>query len=398
MQRGIGQPGIHGHRLEVNNLEDHYGTMSNGVDYFFFDKRLISIYKDEGLCMGQPAWDWWMVCVAAAEKKPTKRMLSKIALHQIHQQEWYESLNQYLIESIVFKKYLQKIYPDATKSELNSKMWEIVISKEGIEYPSELQQDSLDFKGTSEKTRMKKRKNAKSILVATSIGPNKIDIQKKAIMTWLESGFDVVSVNTKEEVEKLKPYFPEVKFHIAERSAKEKYGKPYIYIYDLMKYLKNTKYTVVGIINSDIHFKKVKSDILNVIYEQALDSLVYGHRMDVNNINDSYGTLSNGVDYFFFNKKLIDIYEDDGLCLGQPAWDWWMVCLPASKHQKTKRILTPIGYHQIHPQQWDEGHNQYLINSIVKEKYLKRLYPDLNADELNTKMWDIVISKNGIKF
>ncbi|MED4227138.1 hypothetical protein [Neobacillus cucumis] len=376
---------VYGHRLDVNNLDDNDGTLSNGVDYFFFDKNLISIYKDEGLCMGQPAWDWWMVCVAAANNKTTKRMLSKIVLHQIHPQEWYESLNQYLIESIVFKKYLQKMYPNATKNELNSKMWKIVISKRGIEYPG--QENPLKSKPG----------NLKSILVVTSIVPNRIEVQRNAIRTWLESGFDVVSVNTKEEVEKLKPHFPEIKFHIADRSAKGKYGKPYIYIYDLMKVLESSDYTVVGIINSDIHFKNAKPDLVNVIYEQALDSLVYGHRIDVNHINDSYGNMSNGVDYFFFNKNLIQIFEDDGLCMGQPAWDWWMVCLLAAKHQKTKRILNPIGYHVIHPQQWDESHNEYLINSIVIEKYLKKLFPGLSHYELHSKMWDIVISKSGIE-
>jgi hypothetical protein len=399
---------VYGHRLEVNSISDSYGTLSNGVDYFFFDKNLISIYKDDGLCMGQPAWDWWMVCVAASENKPTKRLLSKIALHQIHPQEWYESLNQYLIESIVFKNYLQKLYPDATKYELNSKMWDIVISKSGIEYKMEDGENYPAFKDHStevvdvpyketEIPVISNRENLKPILVATSIGPKKIEIQRIAINTWLYAGFNVVSLNTKEEVDTLKPYFPDIEFHIVDRSAKERYGKPYIYIYDFMSYLNSTDYKVVGIINSDIHFKNVKQDFVNDIYEEAIDSLVYGHRVDVNHINDSLGTVSNGVDYFFFDKKLIHIYQDDGLCMGQPAWDWWMVCVPASENKTTKRLLNPIGYHVIHPQQWDQSLNQYLIESVVMKKYLRKLYPEVNDNELNSKMWDIVISKSGIE-
>jgi hypothetical protein len=244
-------------------------------------------------------------------------------------------------------------------------------------------------------TKYKKTKKLKSILVATSIGPNRIEIQKSAINTWLNAGLNVVSLNTKEEVDILKPYFPDIQFHVVDRSAKEKYGKPYIYIYDFMRYLKSTDYKVVGIINSDIQFKDVNQGTVNIIYEEALDSLVYGHRMDVNDINDSYGTLSNGVDYFFFDKNLIDIYQDDGLCMGRPAWDWWMVCVPASKNKTTKRILNPIGYHVTHPQQWNQNLNQYLIESIVKEKYLKKMYPGLDSYELNIKMWEIVISNSG---
>jgi hypothetical protein len=242
-----------------------------------------------------------------------------------------------------------------------------------------------------------KVKNLKPILVATSIGPNRIEIQKSAINSWINAGFNVVSLNTKEEVDILKPYFPDIKFHIVDRSAKEKYGKPYIYIYDFMRYLNSTDYKVVGIINSDIQFKDVKQGFVNVIYQEALDSLVYGHRLDVNHINDSSGTLCYGVDYFFFDKNLIHIYTDDGLCMGQPAWDWWMVCVPASKNITTKRILNPIGYHVIHPQQWNQRLNQYLIKSTVKDKYLRKMYPGLSSHELYSKLWDIVISKSGIK-
>lgn len=244
-------------------------------------------------------------------------------------------------------------------------------------------------------SKKKETSKLKPILVATSIGPNRIEIQKSAINTWLKAGLKVVSLNTKEEVGKLKPYFPDIQFHEVNRNGKENYGKPYIYIYDFMRYLKSTDYKVVGIINSDIHFKDLNQDILNLIYEEALDSLVYGHRMDVNNVKDSYGTFSYGVDYFFFDKNLIQIYEDDGLCMGRPAWDWWMVCVPASKNKKTKRILNPIGYHVSHPQQWNQKLNQFLIESIVKEKYLKKMYPGLDTYELNNKMWEIVISKNG---
>ncbi|MDD9148778.1 hypothetical protein OYT88_09475 [Sporolactobacillus sp. CQH2019] len=543
---------VYGHRLDVSNLSDNYGTLRNGVDYFFFDKNLIPIYKDDGMCLGQPAWDWWMVCVAAAAHKPTKRLLSKIAFHQIHPKEWYESLNQYLIESVVFRNYLQKLYPGAAKRELNSKMWDIVISKNGIEYeaedtasplespaaevpetepeekqipaasPNSIKYEAEDtvsspepplaevpetkpeklqipavspnginyekkaaaplpelpalktpkkrLEGTEipaaspnsikyeaedtvsspepplaevpetkpEKLQIpavspnginyekkaaapflelpasktpekrlegteipavsnRKALKLKPILVATSVSPDRIEAQKRAIKSWLDAGFDVVSLNTEEEADTLKAHFPDIKFHIVKRSAKEKYGKPYIYIYDFMSYLNSTDYKVVGIVNSDVQFRNIRPDFINVIYSEALNSLVYGHRMDVTHISDSSGTLSNGVDYFFFDRDLISVYQDDGLCMGQPAWDWWMVCVPASKNKITKRILNPIGYHEIHPQQWDQELNKHLIDTIVMEKYVKKLYPDV-ADyyELDRKMWGIVITKNGI--
>jgi hypothetical protein len=236
------------------------------------------------------------------------------------------------------------------------------------------------------------------ILLATSIAPKNIEIQRSAVDTWLNAGFDVVSLNSSEEVGTIQPFFPDIKFHVVERTAIERYGKPYIYLYDFMSYLKSTDYKVCGIINSDIHFKGIRSGFREFIYREASDALVYGHRVDVADINDTEGLVSNGVDYFFFYKELADIYQDDGLCMGQPTWDWWMVVVAATGYKRIKRVLSRIAFHQRHPQNWYQSLNQYLIESIVMDKYMKKVYPDLQYLQLNDKMWEIVISKNGIEY
>ncbi|WP_052702888.1 hypothetical protein [Paenibacillus beijingensis] len=238
----------------------------------------------------------------------------------------------------------------------------------------------------------------KSILVTTSIAPNYIDIQRSAIDTWIKAGFTVVSLNSSEEIDVIKPYFPDITFHTVWRTAKEKYGKPYVYIYDFMTYLKSSNSKVCGIINSDIHFKGLKKDFINFIHKETVDSLVYGHRVDVDHISSTDGIVSNGVDFFFFDQQLLSVYEDDGMCMGQPAWDWWMVCVPAAYHKRTKRVFSKIAYHQKHPQKWDQALNQHLIETVVMEKYLKRLYPGLSHYELNTRMWEIVISSTGLEY
>ncbi|WP_338447718.1 hypothetical protein R4Z09_15805 [Niallia oryzisoli] len=395
---------VYGHRVDVHSLNDLSGTVCNGVDFFFFNKNIIDIYQDDGLCMGQPAWDWWMVCVAAAAKIRTKRVLSQIAFHELHPQTWYESLNQYLIESIVFDKYLKKLYPQASYQELNAKMWDIVISKTGIYFEnSNEKRDNpaaiQDLNPQTINTHIKPAStssNRKKIILATSIAPKRIDIQRSAIDTWLLAGFKVVSLNTQEEADTLKPYFPDIEFHIVNRSGRERFGTPYIYIFDFMRYLKLTNYRVCGIINSDIHFRNIDEGFINRIFVKAQGSLIYGHRVDVHHINEPNGTVSNGIDYFFFDKKLINIYKDEGFCMGQPAWDWWMVCVAASAKKRIRRVLNHIAYHQIHPQEWDQALNQYLIDSIVINKYVRKLYPKATHSVLNAKMWDIVISERGI--
>ena len=48
--------------------------------------------------------------------------------------------------------------------------------------------------------------------VATSIAPKGLELQRKAIASWLRLGFAVISFNNTAEVELLAPQFPEVRF------------------------------------------------------------------------------------------------------------------------------------------------------------------------------------------
>ncbi|MGM7719634.1 hypothetical protein [Metabacillus sp. Hm71] len=232
------------------------------------------------------------------------------------------------------------------------------------------------------------------MLVATSIAPNNIERQKMAINTWINLGFEVVSLNSQEEITKLSPFFPNIKFQVVTRNAQARFGKPYVYIHDFMQYFKKTDFKVCGIINSDIHIKGIDKGFLNFLYNESLDSLVYGHRVDVDNLSKLNGTQSSGIDYFFFDKKLANIYDDDGLCMGRPAWDWWMVVVPVSKNIKTKRLLNQIAFHKKHHQQWDQSLNDQLINSIVCQKYLKKLYPAYDMQKLRGKLNEIILNNN----
>ncbi|WP_303982307.1 hypothetical protein, partial [Niallia circulans] len=234
------------------------------------------------------------------------------------------------------------------------------------------------------------------ILIATSIAPKDLEKQRVAVNTWLKVGFEVVSLNNKDEINKIAPFFPDISFHIVDRNAENIFGKPYIYIYDFMRLLSEKDYRICGIINSDICFKGVGKDFLNFVYKESLDCLVYGNRKDVNNINEVNGEVCEGVDYFFFDKKLTSIYPDEGFCMGQPAWDYWMVAVPFSLSIQAKRILNQVAYHQKHSQQWDEKLNSYFTNTIINEKYIQKLYPGQQNPQLLERLSEIVCLRKGI--
>jgi flagellar motor switch/type III secretory pathway protein FliN len=126
---------------------------------------------------------------------------------------------------------------------------------------------------------------------------------------------------------------------------------------------------ICGIINSDIHLRNIDNDMKQFIYENAKKGLVYGHRYDIDNLDDINGTEYIGLDFFFFNKDLIELYQDDGLVIGGSAWDYWMIFIIRHFGKCAYQLRTPIAYHIRHPQTWDE--EQDFINKRgLAVKYL----------------------------
>lgn len=205
------------------------------------------------------------------------------------------------------------------------------------------------------------------VVIATSIAPGNIDIQRQAVSSWINLGFNVISINTIEEIEIIKGDFPNVKFIQAKRSAKEKYGKPYIYFDDLLSCLENCGSRICGIINSDIILKG--QDIKEVICREAIDSLVFGARINIDNINNLNGAVYEwGFDYFFFDKKLIPYYPKEEFCLGQPWWDWWIILIPILKGFKVKKVVNPFAYHLKHNLNWNPDnliHFGFIISKYI---------------------------------
>lgn len=213
------------------------------------------------------------------------------------------------------------------------------------------------------------------ITIATSLAPGNITIQKQAISSWINLGFKVVSINVPEEIEIIKDNYPNVTFVQANRSAKEKYGKPYIYFDDVLAYLEQFRSNICGIVNSDIILKG--QDFKEIICREAIDSLVFGARINIENFNNLNGVVYKwGFDYFFFDKKLIPCYPKEEFCLGQPWWDWWIILCPILKGFKVKKIVNPFAYHIKHNLKWNPNNLAYL--GFIVSKYFSTDVPMTN--------------------
>lgn len=193
------------------------------------------------------------------------------------------------------------------------------------------------------------RKPTNQVTITTSIAATKdIEIQKRCIESWIQSGFEVVAVNTQEEMNMIKHLFPAVEFVVAKRDARAQFGKPYIYVDDILANFTTQDCKICGIVNSDIYLPKENLPLF--MYQQALNSLVFGSRLDVTSFeNANNGKFYNGFDYFFFDRDLIKLYPPTNFCIGLPWWDYWVPLVAILSNIPVKKVISPIGYHILHP-------------------------------------------------
>lgn len=211
-----------------------------------------------------------------------------------------------------------------------------------------------------------------AITVATSLMPGNTDIQKEAVNSWKRMGFEVISLNAADELEVIRPLFPEVKFVQVQRDARQKYGKPFIYLDDVLSCLMNCGSEICGIVNSDIHLRH--DGLGRFIRQEAGESIIYGCRIDVDALDSSEGTVNiGGYDYFFFDRNIARCYPENDFCIGLPWWDYWAILYPLALGKQAKKITSPVAFHLRHATQWDG--KSWLSLGQIFSKYVEVPFP-----------------------
>jgi glycosyltransferase involved in cell wall biosynthesis len=226
------------------------------------------------------------------------------------------------------------------------------------------------------------------ITIVTSLAVTKdLTIQKSAINSWIHCGFKVVSMNAQDEMNILKPQFPNIEFILAKRDARGQYGKPYVYIDDILSYFTTQNCRVCGIVNSDIHF--FKGNLSSFMQKQAQNSLVFGSRLDIESFDKiSNGKFYNGFDYFFFDRDFIKYYPPREFCIGLPWWDYWLPLIAILAKLPVKKVTNPICYHIIHPTNYSLPTWRELAGVIIKHFSLQAQQNDYYLEKLSSYILD----------
>ncbi len=184
--------------------------------------------------------------------------------------------------------------------------------------------------------------------ILTSIAPRGLDYQQRAVASWRALGFHAVSLNCAEEIEVLRDAFPDVEFVEATRDGRAHTGRPLVYFDDILAYYRSAGDAICGIVNSDILLKN-DAAFMDIVTREATDALVYGSRVDVENVdNRAGGVYRGGFDFFFFPRDLLDLYPNSTFMLGMPWWDYWVPTVALLNGMNVKRLDSFYAFHEIH--------------------------------------------------
>lgn len=220
------------------------------------------------------------------------------------------------------------------------------------------------------------------LVIATSIAPKGLERQKRAIQSWIYLGIEVISLNIQKEIDLLEDEFPGVRFVQAKRNGSKIAGKPYVYIDDMLAALANTGSQIVGIVNSDI-ILRANQAVIDKLCREAAGSFLYGSRIDIAHAETTVGELYyRGVDFFFFDRSLVQKKPAADYMLGMPWWDWWLPISALRAGMPAKRIDSPLGYHVRHELNYNNEHMTRFANVFLKT-FKDETFADLYRENIS---------------
>ena len=193
--------------------------------------------------------------------------------------------------------------------------------------------------------------------IGTSIAPGGEAKQQRAVASWRELGFDVVSFNNAAEIAELGPRYPGVRFVEVQRDGRAATGKPLVHVDDVFAWFRASGLPHGGFVNSDIVLKPADGAAFRATLDAEIaGSMLFARRIEVQSLDRLQGTrYPTGFDAWFWDTRVLQAF--DGLAtdyfVGFPHWDYYAILLPLVKGFPIKELVLPFAWHETHRQFYD---------------------------------------------
>ncbi|MGO9171795.1 MAG: hypothetical protein ACLP7P_07495 [Rhodomicrobium sp.] len=171
--------------------------------------------------------------------------------------------------------------------------------------------------------------------------------QRACISSWRTLSENIVSLNSRPEIEKLADRSYGIEFYETETAPP--------LIGDFIKAAKKSGRPIAAIVNADCMLAATPGT-LDAAVEAASSGIVLFERLNVSaELACPTGQSCHGFDLFIFNTvQLAGISIDDSLRIGNPWWDFWF---PIAFHRAGGELISLNGpplIHLEHPTRWSE--------------------------------------------
>ncbi len=223
--------------------------------------------------------------------------------------------------------------------------------------------------------------------VFTTINPNgNFEAQHEAMSSWA-SKFTVYSINTKDEINKIKDIYPYVNF-IETSNIYDHNGKLLIKLNAILDVIKQISSKYSCIVNSDIILKANFNINSSFKRKYLSNGIVIGTRYEISEDEVTH-PFNNGYDVFMFDIKHIELLYNDNYVIGMPWWDFWIPMITLKSLLSLYHIKSRVIFHRTHDTNYD-------MESWIH--FGEYLYKDLMIDLLkNPIICDVYSFCHGVK-
>jgi hypothetical protein len=201
------------------------------------------------------------------------------------------------------------------------------------------------------------------------------EYQLACIDSWIDCGFNVISVNSESEKNNLISD-SRIAFHYTETDASDIIKKPLVYIESMIDSLTCEKSNIVAITNADImvrfnHEERVKIENLSP------GEVLIARRIDVSDYHSVHGVnygveYKKGVDFICMHKEDLSKIRGSGLVFGAPWWDHYIPLALALQGVKLSQLRSSSILHLKHSERWSKDAWIH-FGGIFVENILKRM-------------------------
>ena len=229
-----------------------------------------------------------------------------------------------------------------------------------------------------------------NMILITSLSPNHINknIQQKAIDSWNKLGLKCYSFNHPSEISELK--YKGINIIETTNTMEHTFGKPYVTISTMIQWAKLQDSQRFCFINSDIELD-YNPILLGKILKHSKHSMIIANRNDYEKDKKKTNKYILGIDAFFMDKSMLNIFPPSLFCMGQCFWDYNMPFTAIKNGINVINLQNKFAFHKRHnvqysPKHWDITGKMFMHEHDIEWDNVGRINEvAFHFLELNTK-------------